>query len=370
MNAKPFVAPRNFSQRGLTVAIAGATGAVGREMLSVLEAREVPVERLLAFASPSSLGLELLFRGQPVVVGMLEPGCFEGVDVVLGATSAKVARGYVADAIASGALVIDNSSAFRMDPEVPLVVPEVNGAEVARGLERGLIANPNCSTIQLVVALKPLHDAAGLKRVVVSTYQSTSGTGQKGMEALSREVLQLYKQSHLGHTEEDVMQAEQEAKESPYPHQIAFNGLPHIGEFMEDGYTGEEHKMRTESRKILGLPELPVSPTCVRVPWFACHAETVNIELNQHLGAAEARAILEGAPGVVVQDVPHEDLYPLPFVLAGSDAVYVGRIRQDDTVAHGLNLWIVADNLRKGAALNAVQILEAVIVQRGEVSAQ
>lgn len=364
MESKVFLTHRNFKEQPLTVAIVGATGAVGREMLSILEAGSLPVGRILAFASPNSLGEELTFRNQPVIVGVVEPGCFKGVDVVLGATSATLARAWVPGALESGALVIDNSSAFRMNDDVPLVVPEVNEPEIRRGLERGLIANPNCSTIQLVTVLKPLHEAARLKRVVVSTYQSTSGTGQKGMEALSREVLTILKHSHVAHTEEEYEEASKELAASPYPHQIAFNAIPQIGDFMEDYYTGEEHKMRNESKKILGIPDLRITTTCVRVPWFACHAETVNIELEAPLPRDRAKELLERAPGVRVDDDPSSSAYPMPFMLAGSDDVFVGRIRQDDSVPHGLNLWIVADNLRKGAALNAVQILEVALTLR------
>lgn len=367
--------------RPLNIAIAGATGAVGREMMSMLEQREIPVQELRVFASPSSLGIDLTFGMRNVVVQVLEPGVFDGIDVVLGATSAAVARQYVPAAVRAGAVVIDNSSAFRMDPDVPLVVPEVNPGDIAQYKQRGIIANPNCSTIQMVVALKPLQQAVGIKRVVVSSYQSTSGTGQKGMEALSREVLNLYRQSHLsqpgdeegeedegasggnghanGHANDHASaRSGDDESPSPYPHQIAFNAIPKIGDFLADGYTTEERKMVQETQKILGQPDLRVSATCVRVPWFACHALSVNVELAAPLSVADARRLLAEFPGIIVQDDPQHDEYPMPFPLAGSDEVYVGRIRQDPSVENGLNLWIVADNLRKGAALNAVQILE------------
>lgn len=362
-------------QRPLNIAIVGATGAVGREMMSILEEREIPVNELRVFASPSSLGADLPFGTRSVVVRTVEPGCFDGIDVVLGATSASIARKYVPEAVKAGAIVIDNSSAFRMDPEVPLVVPEVNAEDIAKVANRGVIANPNCSTIQMVVALRPLQLAAGLKRLVISTYQSTSGTGQKGMEALSREVLKLYRQSHLSQPGDEGEEGEEGAEQadlenghahsesieddaSPYPHQIAFNGLPHIGDFTSDGYTSEELKMVHETRKIMGVPNLGVTATCVRVPWFACHAVSVNVELERNLTLAEARKHLAEFPGIIVQDRPEDNEYPMPFPLAGSDDVYVGRIRQDFSQPNTFNLWVVADNLRKGAALNAVQILE------------
>ncbi|MFM7203476.1 MAG: aspartate-semialdehyde dehydrogenase [Myxococcota bacterium] len=343
--------------RQINVAIVGATGAVGREMLSTLESLELPVGEVRVFASPSSLGVSIPFRSRELVVQTVEPGCFKGVDVVLGATSASIARAYVPQAVSEGALVIDNSSAFRMDPKIPLVVPEVNADQIPRA-KSGIVANPNCSTIQMVVALRPLQQAAGLDRVVVSSYQSTSGTGQKGMEALSREVLRLYKQSHLATSEEELEQAEQEDEASPYPHPIAFNAIPQIGDFLPDGSTTEERKMVLESRKILDQADLKVSATCVRVPWFACHALSVNVTLQKSLTLAEVRSLLENFPGVVVQDEPSESHYPMPFPLAGSDDVYVGRLRVDPSAPNAFNMWIVADNLRKGAALNAVQILE------------
>ncbi|MCW5784217.1 MAG: aspartate-semialdehyde dehydrogenase, partial [Nitrospirales bacterium] len=248
-------------------------------------------------------------------------------------------------AVKAGAVVVDNSSAWRMDPTVPLVVPEVNVHALSG--HQGLIANPNCSTIQMVVALKPLHDAVQIKRIIVTTFQSVSGTGKDAMEELIDQSRQLLS---FG-----------EAKVSVYPHQIAFNCLPHIDDFLPNGYTKEEMKMVNETRKILGESSLPITATTVRVPVFICHAESVNIETEQKLSANDARALLSAAPGVQVYDDPSRNLYPLPIDVVGTDAVFVGRVREDESVANGLNLWIVADNLRKGAALNAVQIAEELI---------
>ncbi len=339
----------------LDVAIVGATGAVGREALSILESSELPVSRVKLFASQFSRGTELSFRGEVVRVEVVAPGCFRGVDVAIGTTSAEVARSWVPQAVGEGAVVVDNSSAFRMEEDVPLVVPEINRDAVAAFRRRGIIANPNCSTIQLVVALHPIHVAAGVSRIVVSTYQSTSGSGQQGMDTLSREVLELYRTGSGAGTPAPLPEEE----ESPYPHQIAFNALPHIGDFLPDGFTTEEWKMVDESRKILCAPDLRVCVTCVRVPWFACHGLSVAIETERPISVDEARRVLANAPGVVLEDEPENQVYPMPFMHAGSDPVYVGRLRADPTVPNGLVVWIVADNLRKGAALNAVQIVEA-----------
>ncbi|MGP0591028.1 aspartate-semialdehyde dehydrogenase [Nitrospira sp. T9] len=328
-----------------TVAVVGATGAVGTEMIQVLEERDFPVEELVPLASARSEGNEVMFRGQTLPVKVLEHNSFEGVDVALFSAGAGVSKEFGPMAVKAGAVVVDNSSAWRMDPNVPLVVPEVNVHALSG--HQGLIANPNCSTIQMVVALKPLHDAVQIKRIIVTTFQSVSGTGKDGMEELIDQSRQLLS---FG-----------EAKVSVYPHQIAFNCLPHIDDFLPNGYTKEEMKMVNETRKILGESLLPITATTVRVPVFICHAESVNIETEQKLSANDARAILSAAPGIQVYDDPSRNLYPLPIDVVGTDAVFVGRVREDESVTHGLNLWIVADNLRKGAALNAVQIAEELI---------
>ncbi|GJL60000.1 MAG: aspartate-semialdehyde dehydrogenase [Nitrospirales bacterium] len=328
-----------------TVAVVGATGAVGTEMIQVLEERDFPVEELVPLASARSEGNEVMFRGQTLPVKVLEYNSFEGVDVALFSAGAGVSKEFGPMAVKAGAVVVDNSSAWRMDPNVPLVVPEVNGHALSE--HQGLIANPNCSTIQMVVALKPLHDAVQIKRIIVTTFQSVSGTGKDAMEELVEQSRQLLS---FG-----------EAKVSVYPHQIAFNCLPHIDDFLPNGYTKEEIKMINETRKILGESLLPITATTVRVPVFICHAESVNIETEQKLSVNDARAILSAAPGIQVYDDPSRNLYPLPIDVVGTDAVFVGRVREDESVPNGLNLWIVADNLRKGAALNAVQIAEELI---------
>ncbi len=328
-----------------TVAVVGATGAVGTEMIQVLEERDFPVGELVPLASARSEGNEVTFRGQTLFVRVLEPNSFEGVDVALFSAGADVSKEFGPIAVKAGAVVVDNSSAWRMDPKVPLVVPEVNVHALSG--HQGLIANPNCSTIQMVVALKPLHDAVRIKRIIVTTLQSVSGTGKDAMEELVEQSRQLLS---FG-----------EAKVAVYPHQIAFNCLPHIDDFLPNGYTKEEMKMVNETRKILGEWSLPITATTVRVPVFICHAESVNIETEQKLSANDARAILAAAPGIQVYDDPGRNLYPLPIDVAGTDAVFVGRVREDESVPNGLNVWIVADNLRKGAALNAVQIAEELI---------
>ncbi len=328
-----------------TVAVVGATGAVGTEMIQVLEDRDFPVDELIPLASARSEGNEVSFRGKYLPVKVLEKESFRGVDVALFSAGAGVSQEFGPIAVAAGAVVVDNSSAWRMDPKVPLVVPEVNTHAIST--HQGLIANPNCSTIQMVVALKPLHDAFRIKRIVVTTFQSVSGTGKEAMEELAQQSRQLMNMEEI---EAEV-----------YPYQIAFNCLPHIDAFLPNGYTKEEMKMVNETRKIFEEPSLRVTATTVRVPTFISHAESVNIETENTVNANEARAVLSTAPGVVVYDDPMRNIYPLPIDVAGSDAVYVGRIREDESLEHGLNLWVVADNLRKGAALNAVQIAEELI---------
>jgi aspartate-semialdehyde dehydrogenase len=330
---------------GLNVAVVGATGAVGNEMLSILEEREFPVNQLRLLASERSVGQKLTFREEECKVEILTTDSFDGIDLALFSAGGARSREYVPHAIEAGAVVVDNTSAFRMDPEVPLVVPEVNPD--ALEAHKGIIANPNCSTAQMLVVLKPLHDAFGIRRVVVSTYQAVSGTGKKAIDELDQQVRSLLNF--------------QDPKVSVYPHEIAFNCLPHIGDFGEDGYSEEETKMINETRKILSLPNLPVSATTVRVPVFHCHSESVNVETEKPVDADEARAVLSGAEGVLVYDSPKHNVYPLARDVAGKDDVYVGRIRKDPSVENGLDMWIVGDNLRKGAALNSIQIAEVLI---------
>jgi len=329
------------------VAVVGATGAVGEQMREVLEEREFPVGELRLLASERSAGQFLPFRQKQLRVQILKEDSFKDSDIALFSAGGSVSDNFAPIAVDSGAVVVDNTARFRMEPDVPLVVPEVNAKEIAAYKTRGVIANPNCSTIQMVVALKPLHDAARIKRVIVSTYQSVSGAGRKAMEELSQQVSALYNGKEL------------EMKK--FPHQIAFNCIPHIDAFVDGGYTKEELKMINETRKILGEPSLRVTATTVRVPVFCGHSESINIETEKKLTAADVRAILREAPGIVVADEPENNVYPTPIDATGKDAIYVGRIREDDSVPNGINLWVVADNLRKGAALNAVQIAEILI---------
>lgn len=322
------------------VAVVGATGLVGRTMVRVLEERKFPVRQLTLLASERSAGKKVPFNGSPVTVQTLAEERFRGVDFALFSAGAAVSLEYAPKAVKYGTVVIDNSSAFRMDDNVPLVVPEVNAHDIAA--HKGIIANPNCSTIQLVVVLKPLHDAFRIKRVVVSTYQSVTGAGQKGLDQLTHEI------------------ANQELREKKFPHPIAYNALPHIDVFFEDGYTKEEWKMMKETSKIMGEP-VKLTATTVRIPVMGGHSESVNIEFEKTCTVPEAQEILEKAAGVVLQDDPRNNVYPMPILSQNRDEVFVGRIRKDDTVASGLNLWVVADNIRKGAATNAVQIAEALI---------
>jgi len=328
----------------LTVAVVGATGAVGSTMLEVLAERNLPLDRVRAMASARSAGAQILWRGQPLRVEDVARADFAGVDLALFAGGEVASADYAPRARAQGALVIDNSATFRMDPKVPLVVPEVNAHHLAH--HSGLVANPNCSTIQMVVALAPLHAAAGLKRVAVSTYQSVSGTGKEALEELREQTRSWGGEGTI-------------PPPRVYPRPIAFNVLPHIAAFVEDGSTGEEVKMVQETRKILGLEDLPVIATCVRVPVLHAHSEVVYVETERPLAPEEARELLRGAPGIRVVDDPARGEYPTPLDAEGQDLVLVGRIRRDPTVAHGLAMWVVADNLRKGAATNAIQIAEA-----------
>ena len=324
------------------VAVAGATGAVGRKMLEILEERKFPVATLKALASAKSVGQTLAFKGNPVTVEELKESSFEGVDIALFSAGASVSRQFAPSAVKSGCIVIDNSSAFRMEPDVPLVVPEVNPDAI--NSNAGIIANPNCSTIQMVVVLKPIHDKFKIKRVVVSTYQSVSGSGQKAINELQNQTKNLLD--------------EKTAELNVYPHQIAFNCIPHIDIFLDNGYTKEEMKMIDETRKILGDPSIMVSPTTVRVPVFYSHSESINVETLRPINAREVRELLSGMDGIRVIDNPETNEYPLAIDGAGKDEVFVGRIRDDISCKNAINFWVVSDNLRKGAALNAVQIAE------------
>jgi len=327
---------------GYVVAVVGATGAVGTEMIEVLEERKFPVTRLVPLASTRSAGGMVTFGGNEVPIEVLTKDSFAGVNIALFSAGAELSREFAPIAVKAGAVVIDNSAAWRMAPEVPLVVPEVNAHDIQR--HKGIIANPNCSTIQMVVALKPLHDEARIKRIVVTTFQSVSGTGKDAMDELMAECQDLL--------------SFKSASPKVYPYQIAFNCLPHIDDFLPSGYTKEEMKMVHETRKIMGDQSIHVTATTVRVPVYVGHSEAVNIETERKLSANEARAILSTAPGVRLYDDPAHKIYPMPLEVAGKDEVYVGRVREDESIANGLNLWVVADNLRKGAALNAVQIAE------------
>nr|WP_298683273.1 aspartate-semialdehyde dehydrogenase [uncultured Dongia sp.] len=329
---------------GYRVAVVGATGNVGREMLQILSQRQFPVDEVIPLASERSAGAEVSFGEDEVLkVRPLDTFDFKGIDIVLSSAGAKISQGFAPRAAAAGAVVIDNTSHFRMDPDVPLVVPEVNPQAIAGYKKKGIIANPNCSTIQMVVALKPLHDIAKITRVVVATYQSVSGAGKEGMDELFNQTRGVY--------------MNQSPERTKFTKQIAFNVIPHIDVFMQDGFTKEEWKMTVETKKILD-PNIQVVATCVRVPVFIGHAEAVHIEFENEMTVEAARAALRAAPGITVVDHRADEGYVTPLEIAGEDDVYVSRIRKDPTVKHGLALWIVGDNLRKGAALNAVQIAE------------
>ncbi|HMO19072.1 MAG TPA: aspartate-semialdehyde dehydrogenase [Oligoflexia bacterium] len=342
-----------MDQREVSVAVVGATGVVGREMLEVLEERQFPYSQLKVLASSRSVGESVDFADKECIVEELSADSFDNVDIALFSAGAKVSETFGPVARDKGVIVIDNSSYFRMHDDVPLVVPEVNNRvlrEHLQGLsprQGTIIANPNCSTIQLAVVLSPLDRKFGLKRVVVSTYQSVSGAGKQGMDELWDQSLALFNQ--------------EEIKIEKFSKQIAFNVLPHCDLFLENGYTKEEMKVILESRKILKKKDLKITATSVRVPVFSCHSESVNIEFENPCSAENVRSVLRESQGIVVLDDPTRGEYPNAAELAGTDATYVGRIREDDSVASGVNLWIVADNLRKGAALNAVQIAEIVL---------
>ena len=329
----------------VNIAVVGATGAVGKQMLKCLEERKLPVKSIKLLAADSEAGKTMDFMGEKYTVEAYSPDFFKGIDIALFSAGADASFELAPKAVNHGAVVIDNSSAYRMDPKVPLVVPEVNPE--AAYMHHGIIANPNCSTIQMVVALKPLHDYAKIKRIVVSTYQAVSGTGVNAIEELKNQA-------------KDFLDGK-EMCAKVYPHPIAFNMLPQIDVFLENNYTKEEMKMVNETKKIMQDDSILVTATTVRVPVFNCHSESVNIETVKHLSRVKALDLLSAAPGVVVYDDPSALKYPMPVVANDKDDVFVGRIREDDTVENGLNLWVVGDNLRKGAATNAVQIAQLLV---------
>ena len=327
------------------VAVAGATGAVGRKMLEILRERNFPVDRLKLLASARSAGTSLEFKGEQVTVEELRHDSFEGVDIALFSAGASVSQEFAPSAVKSNCVVIDNSSAYRMEKDVPLIVPEVNPDAI--GEDPGIIANPNCSTIQMVVALKPIHEKFKIKRVVVSTYQSVSGSGQKAIDELKIQTQEWLEG--------------RESKPNVYPHRILFNCIPHIDIFLDNGYTKEEMKMVNETRKIFGDDSIQVCPTTVRVPVFYSHSEALNVETEGPVTASAVRELLSAQAGVCVVDDPENNLYPLAIAGENKDEVFVGRIRDDISRKRAVNFWVVSDNLRKGAALNAVQIAELLI---------
>jgi aspartate-semialdehyde dehydrogenase len=331
---------------GYKVAVVGATGNVGREMLNILDERKFPAEEVVVLASRRSVGVEVSYGDRTLKVKALEHYDFSDIDICLMSAGGAVSKEWSPKIAAQGAVVIDNSSAWRMDPDVPLIVPEVNADATSGFTKKNIIANPNCSTAQLVVALKPLHEAATIKRVVVATYQSVSGAGKEAMD-------ELFSQTKAVYTSDELVNKK-------FPKRIAFNVIPHIDVFMEDGYTKEEWKMMAETKKILD-PKIKLTATCVRVPVFVGHSEAVNIEFEKPITPDEARNILRKAPGCLVIDKQEPGGYVTPYEAAGEDATYISRIREDATVENGLSLWCVSDNLRKGAALNAVQIAEVLI---------
>lgn len=332
--------------RTFNVAVVGATGAVGNEMIKTLEQRNFPVKTLRLLASERSLGKDLMFRGKSIPVEVLKEDSFGGMEIGLFSAGGSISEKFAPIAARAGCVVVDNTSAFRMVPDIPLVVPEVNAEAIKLYKNKGIIANPNCSTIQMVVALKPIHDAVRIKRIVVSTYQAVSGTGKKAIDELEQQTASLMNGK--------------EPQVKVYPHQIAFNCLPQIDVFVDNGYTKEEMKMVNETKKIMD-PSIAVTATTVRVPVFYSHSESVNIETEKKITPDEVRTLLSKAPGVKVIDDPKERAYPLAIHAAGKDDTYVGRIREDESIPNGINMWVVSDNLRKGAALNAVQIAEILI---------
>ena len=331
-----------MAEKKFNVAVAGATGAVGNQMIRCLEEMNFPVKAIRLLASHRSLGRTLQFKGETIAVEELKEDSFKGIDIALFSAGGSTSETFAPFAAKDGCVVIDNSSAWRMDPQVPLVVPEVNPHAVAQHTNKGIIANPNCSTIQMVVALSPIHKKFGIKRIVVSTYQAVSGTGKKAIDELFDQTRAMI---NFLNYENNV-----------YPHRIAFNCLPHIDSFLDNGYTKEEMKMVNETRKILEDDSIAVTATTVRVPVFFGHSESVNIETKNPVSAVEVKSLLEKSPEIRVMDDPANNVYPLATDAAGQDLTLVGRIRDDESISNGINMWIVADNVRKGAATNAVQI--------------
>jgi aspartate-semialdehyde dehydrogenase len=327
------------------LAILGATGVVGREMIDILAERKFPIGELRLFASEKSVGEEIEWQGKPVKVRLANENSFAGLDLVMGDTPTAVSKDLIPKAVKQGAIAVDCSSAFRMDPDVPLVVPEVNAAAIAR--HKGIIAGANCSAIPVAVALKPIHEKFGIKRVVLSTYQSASGAGKGGTDELAEQTKALFMQK------DPVMKV--------FPHRLAFNVIPQIDSFLPGGDTKEEAKIVEELKKMIEAPEMGVTVTAVRVPVFVGHSAAVNIETERKASAAQVRELLKAVPNVVIKDDPGKKEYPLPIEAAGRDEVYIGRIREDASIPNGINLWVAADNLRKGAALNAIQIAEILI---------
>jgi aspartate-semialdehyde dehydrogenase len=338
-----------MARDGYRVCIVGATGVVGQEMINVLEKRGFPVRDLRLLASERTAGSTLEFNGEELTVQLLGEDSFDGMEIGLFSAGGSISEKYAPIASEKGCVVIDNTSAFRMDPEVPLVVPEVNPHAIGDYTHKGIVANPNCSTIQMVVVLKPIHDVAKIRRVVVSTYQSVSGTGKEAIRELEGQTLAIFNQGEI--------------RTEVYPHQIAFNCLPHIDVFSENGYTKEELKMVNETKKIMEDESIGITATTVRVPVFYGHSESVNIETAKKITPDEIREILAHSPGVKVVDNPGKNEYPLAIYAAGKDETFVGRIREDASIDKGIDMWIVSDNIRKGAALNAVQIAE-ILVER------
>jgi len=333
-----------MAQKKFNIAVAGATGAVGNQMIRCLEEMNFPVHSVEFLASSRSIGRQLRFKGDLIEVKELKEDSFKGIDIALFSAGGGTSQRFAPLAAKDGCVVVDNSSAWRMDPKVPLVVPEVNPHAIAQYTEKGIIANPNCSTIQMVVVLHPIHKKYGVKRIVVSTYQAVSGTGKKAIDEL------------FDQTRAMINFLDYETR--VYPHRIAFNCLPHIDIFLDNGYTKEEMKMVNETRKILEAASIAVTATTVRVPVFFGHSESVNIETKDPVSAEDVKALLQNSPGVKVMDDPRKNLYPLATDAAGQDLTLVGRIRQDESIPNGINMWIVADNIRKGAATNAVQIAQ------------
>ena len=333
-----------MSEKRFNVAIAGATGAVGNQMIACLKEMNFPVKSLKLLASRRSVGKQLDYKGNKIPVEELTENSFQGIDIAIFSAGGGTSKIFAPYAAKDGCVVVDNSSAWRMDPEVPLVVPEVNPHAIAKYTNKGIIANPNCSTIQMVVPLHPLHRTFGIKRIVVSTYQAVSGTGKKAVDELDSQTRAIL---NFKGFEKQV-----------YPHTIAFNCLPHIDAFLENGYTKEEMKMVNETRKIMEDDTIGVTATTVRVPVFYGHSESINIQTKTNISAIEVKSILKETPGVKVLDDPQNNVYPMAIEAAGQDLILVGRIREDESVPNGINMWVVADNIRKGAATNAVQIAQ------------